>query len=58
MPLFLLEKKTDDFREKLKDSNKLFLSLLEPHQPVSSQTISEWIVHTIHMAFEIRKNQL
>lgn len=53
--LYFYLKKTEVFREKLKDSNKLFLSLLEPHQPVSSQTISKWIVQTIHMAYENQK---
>ena len=54
--LYFYVKKTEEYRQNLKtDNNKLFLSLLEPHQAVASQTISKWIVQTIHMAYENKK---
>ena len=45
-------KKTEPFRRKTDGSEEVsvFLSLNEPHKPVSSQTISSWIVQTIKMS--------
>lgn len=34
------------------DETKLFLSYVKPHKPVSSQTISKWIVNTIKFAYK------
>ncbi|CAC5404484.1 unnamed protein product [Mytilus coruscus] len=34
-----------------KDEGKLFLSLVKPFKPVSSQTIARWIVNTIKIAY-------
>ena len=31
---------------------KLFVSIVKPHQPVSTQTISKWIVSTIRIAYD------
>ena len=42
----LVRVKSDGSREK-----KIFLALNKPHSPVSSQTISSWIVQTIRMAY-------
>ena len=42
----LVQVKSDGSREK-----KIFLALNKPHSPVSSQTISSWIVQTIRMAY-------
>ena len=46
-------KKTEVFRKNPDGSEetKLFLSMIEPHKPVSSQTISKWIVEVIKMAY-------
>lgn len=45
-------KRTEKFRNKSgQDITQLFLSLKKPHQPVSSQTISTWIVYTIKHAY-------
>lgn len=51
--LFYL-KKTERFRRDAEgnDETKLLLSLCEPHKPVTSQTISKWIVNTIKMAYQ------
>ncbi|CAC5415908.1 unnamed protein product [Mytilus coruscus] len=35
-----------------KDEGKLFLSTVKPLKPVTSQTISRWLVNTIKMAYE------
>lgn len=45
--------KTKTFRKSLgkEQQGKLFLSLCEPHNPVTSQTISNWIVSTIKLAY-------
>ena len=43
----VLRIKLDGTQEK-----KIFLALNKPHQPVSTQTISNWIVQTIKMAYE------
>ena len=44
-------KKTEAFRrEEKSDELKLFLSFIEPHRPVSSQTIGKWLVNTIKLA--------
>ena len=47
-------KVTEKYRnnQKGKDETKLFLSLNEPHQLVSCQTISKWLVRTIKMAYK------
>ena len=41
-------KRTESVR---KDDGKLFLSIVKPFKPVSSQTIARWIVNTIKMAY-------
>ena len=51
--------KTESFRYLSKEeTNKLFLSLLEPHKPVTLQTISKWSVQTIQIAYENKKVKL
>ena len=42
-------KRTEETR---KDEGKLFLSTVKPFKPVTSQTISRWLVNTIKMAYE------
>ena len=51
--LYFYLKKTEIFRHDTEgnDETKLFLAINEPHMPVSSQTISKWIVKTIKMAY-------
>ena len=45
-------KKTEEFRNKDgKDITGLFLSLNQPHNVVSKQTISKWITGVIRMAY-------
>ena len=48
---------TKDFRHRLEapDSFRLFLAIKEPHKPVSTVTISSWIVQAIkrHMQMKI-----
>ena len=51
-------KRTYKFR-KGSDGNEvlqLFLGISKPHKPVSRQTISNWIVKTIQMAYDEEKN--
>lgn len=45
--------KTKPLRKKLQQDQrgKLFLALCEPHKPVTSQTISHWIVQIIKQAY-------
>ncbi|CAC5392070.1 unnamed protein product [Mytilus coruscus] len=45
--------KTKNIRQKLEASDKvkLFLAMKEPHKPVTSVTISSWIVQTIRSAY-------
>ena len=45
--------KTKGFREKLQsqEKTKLFLALNSPHKPVTTATISKWIVETVKMAY-------
>lgn len=46
-------KKTDNFRGSDENFIKnLFLSVIAPHKPVSSQTISSWIVNVLKLAYE------
>ena len=47
-------KRTKKFREFGQDQAKfsLFLSVVEPHKPVTSQTISKWIVSLIKLAYK------
>ena len=47
-------KKNKKFRKFGQDQAKfsLFLSVVEPHKPVTSQTISKWIVSLIKLAYE------
>lgn len=47
-------KRTEEFRQKEdgSDEPRLFLSLVKPHKPVSKQTIANWIVQTIKMAYD------
>ena len=35
---------------------QLFLGISKPYNPVSRQTISNWIVKTIQMAYDEEKN--
>ncbi|CAC5395598.1 unnamed protein product [Mytilus coruscus] len=46
--------KTKNFRKKLSESEriKLFLGINEPHKPVSTATISSWIVQAIRIAYD------
>ena len=48
--LFYYLKKTDNLRAQ--NQLKLFVSIVKPHQTVSTQTISKWIVNTIRMAYD------
>lgn len=52
-------KRTEKFRDKndIKEL-KLFLSTKNPHKPVSTQTISSWIVKTIKMAYKLQKKEV
>jgi hypothetical protein len=46
-------RRTEQFRSRgTNDQTSLFLSFIEPHNPVSKQTIANWIVNTIKMAYE------
>lgn len=45
-------KRTEQLKLRKKDQTKLFLSLNAPPKPVSTQTISRWIVNTIKMAYD------
>lgn len=51
--LYFYLKKTVSLRTKTDGSSedKLFLAVREPHHPISSQTISKWLVKTIRMAY-------
>ena len=54
--LYWYLKRTDDFRDSEDgDVVRLFLSYVEPHQPVSSKTISRWLVETIKSAYGEQK---
>lgn len=53
--LFHYLKMTDKFRCVDRSESKLFLSLNRPHNPVSCQTISNWIVSTIQLAYDDKK---
>jgi hypothetical protein len=49
-------KKTESFRVKdSKNELKLFLSVIKPHHPVTSQTISKWLVNIIKYAYKMSK---
>lgn len=51
--LYWYLKKTDQFRNDIKGrQNSLFLSYTKPHQKVTKQTLSRWIVKVIQMAYE------
>ena len=57
--LTLYLKKTEEFRNKDgKDITGLFLSLNQPHNVVSKQTISKWITGVIRMAYEDPKKKV
>lgn len=47
-------KRTEEFRKSSSgtDVTELFLATKSPHKPVSSQTISNWIVNTIKFAYK------
>ena len=46
-------KRTEQFRKKAgSDITQLFLATISPHQPVTAQTISKWIVKTIKFAYK------
>ena len=49
-------KRTKKFRNFGQDQAKLglFLSFMEPHKPVTSQTIAKWLVRVIKLAYEER----
>ena len=52
-------KRTQEFREKEdKYETRLFLAINKPHLPVTSQTISSWIVKTIKMAYSQQKKSV
>ena len=40
------------------DFAKLFLSYVKPHHPVSSKTISRWIVETIRLAYDDKHKKI
>ena len=52
--LYYYLKKTEKFRRGPdgSDQTSLFIATKEPHQPVSAQTISKWIVKVIKKAYE------
>ena len=57
--IYMYLKRTKDFREKDGENKcSLFLSINKPHKPVSSQTISKWIVKIIRMAYKQQKKRL
>ena len=50
---------TEDLRDKNgKDELKLFLTVNKPHRPVSSQTISSWLVKVIKHAYKKQKKDI
>lgn len=52
-------KRTEEFRNKDdKKEFKLFLSINKPHKPVTSQTLSSWIVNTIKMAYKLQNKSI
>ena len=52
-------KRTDQFRYKSETrEEKLFLAINKPHKPVTSQTISRWIVQTIKKAYTVNKKKI
>lgn len=51
-------KSTDNFRGENRQDSKLFLAISNPHKPISSQTISSWIVSTIQMAYNDKKKSV
>ncbi|CAC5426839.1 unnamed protein product [Mytilus coruscus] len=51
-------KSTDNFRGENRQDSKLFLAISNPHNPISSQTISSWIVSTIQMAYNDKKKSV
>ncbi len=54
--LFLYLKRTEGFRRKQagQDIVKLFLATKKPHKPVTSQTISRWLVNVIKLCYKTR----
>ena len=57
--LALYLRRTEKFRNALeRDGDKLFLSVNKPHKPVSSQTISSWIVRTIKLAYKYKNEDI
>lgn len=52
--LFYYLKATEKYRKSGtgEDETKLFLGLNEPHKPVSSQTLSNWIVQTLKLTLQ------
>ena len=51
-------KRTDEFRGEDRGGSKLFLSISNPHKPVSCQTISNWIVNIIQFAYDDKKKSV
>ena len=54
--LYRYLKRTEQLRNN-EDFAKLFLSNVKPHHPVSSKTISRWIVETIRLAYDDKHKQ-
>lgn len=55
--LYVYLKKTDKFRTRTdgEDITNLFLSYVQPHNAVSTRTISRWLVETIRLAYDDQK---
>lgn len=52
-------KKTKQYRKGVDHSAvKLFLATRKPHQPVTSQTISKWIVNLIKLVYKLKNKSL
>ncbi|CAC5426583.1 unnamed protein product [Mytilus coruscus] len=51
-------KSTDNFRGENRQNSKLFLAISNPHNLISSQTISSWIVSTIQMTYNDKKKSV
>lgn len=57
--VYLYLKRTDEFRKNSgSDETKLFLGLNKPHKPVTSQTISRWIVQLIKKAYKMKNKKI
>lgn len=57
--LAIYVKQTEQFRRSGgKDEKNLFLAINSPHQPVTAQTISSWIVNVVRMAYKDPKKKI